>query len=185
MRFRFVVFCAAVLLAAATFGRSANAVLLHYEVGGPYNYSFTLDSNPVVGPPSGGGFYLTNVANSPGPPFEYLYFFLLDDGPLNLGGIAAYYPGISDAYFDLTGPQMFSGDLGAPTLLDGTFKLISSGLEEDVTVVVTAIPEPSTWAMMILGFAGVAFMAYRRRKAAALPPNQNHIANGGILLSHN
>ena len=29
---------------------------------------------------------------------------------------------------------------------------------------VDAIPEPSTWAMMILGFAGVGFMAYRRRK---------------------
>jgi hypothetical protein len=26
-----------------------------------------------------------------------------------------------------------------------------------------AIPEPSTWAMMILGFMGVGFMAYRRR----------------------
>jgi PEP-CTERM motif len=30
-----------------------------------------------------------------------------------------------------------------------------------------AVPEPSTWAMMILGFAGVGFMAYRRRKPAA------------------
>jgi hypothetical protein len=26
-----------------------------------------------------------------------------------------------------------------------------------------AVPEPSTWAMMILGFAGVGFMAYRRK----------------------
>jgi hypothetical protein len=26
-----------------------------------------------------------------------------------------------------------------------------------------AVPEPSTWAMMILGFAGVGFLAYRRR----------------------
>jgi hypothetical protein len=25
-----------------------------------------------------------------------------------------------------------------------------------------AVPEPSTWAMMILGFAGIGFMAYRR-----------------------
>ena len=34
---------------------------------------------------------------------------------------------------------------------------------------VGAVPEPSTWAMMILGFAGVGFMAFRRRnKAAAL-----------------
>jgi hypothetical protein len=29
---------------------------------------------------------------------------------------------------------------------------------------VSAIPEPSTWAMMILGFAGVGFMTYFRRK---------------------
>ncbi|KRR07372.1 hypothetical protein CQ12_00895 [Bradyrhizobium jicamae] len=29
---------------------------------------------------------------------------------------------------------------------------------------VAAVPEPSTWAMMILGFAGVGFMAYRRRQ---------------------
>jgi hypothetical protein len=27
----------------------------------------------------------------------------------------------------------------------------------------SAVPEPSTWAMMLLGFAGVGFMAYRRR----------------------
>jgi hypothetical protein len=27
-----------------------------------------------------------------------------------------------------------------------------------------AVPEPSTWAMMILGFAGIGFMAYRRKQ---------------------
>lgn len=31
---------------------------------------------------------------------------------------------------------------------------------------VAAVPEPSTWAMLILGFAGVGFMAYRRRNRA-------------------
>jgi len=36
-------------------------------------------------------------------------------------------------------------------------------------VSITAVPEPSTWAMMILGFAGIGFMAYRRRNQAALP----------------
>jgi len=30
-----------------------------------------------------------------------------------------------------------------------------------------AVPEASTWAMMILGFAGVGFMAYRRRNQGA------------------
>jgi hypothetical protein len=29
---------------------------------------------------------------------------------------------------------------------------------------VAAVPEPSTWAMMILGFAGVGFVAYRRKQ---------------------
>jgi len=29
---------------------------------------------------------------------------------------------------------------------------------------VSAVPEPSTWAMMILGFAGVGFLAYRRKQ---------------------
>jgi hypothetical protein len=29
---------------------------------------------------------------------------------------------------------------------------------------VAAAPEPSTWAMMLLGFAGVGFMAYRRKR---------------------
>jgi len=30
-------------------------------------------------------------------------------------------------------------------------------------VSISAIPEPSTWAMMIMGFLGVGFVAYRRR----------------------
>jgi hypothetical protein len=29
---------------------------------------------------------------------------------------------------------------------------------------VAAVPEPSTWAMILLGFAGVGFMAYRRKQ---------------------
>jgi hypothetical protein len=33
---------------------------------------------------------------------------------------------------------------------------------------ITAVPEPSTWAMMILGFAGIGCLAYRRRNQVAL-----------------
>jgi hypothetical protein len=33
--------------------------------------------------------------------------------------------------------------------------------------VITAVPEPSTWMMMLLGFAGLAFAAYRRQKNRA------------------
>jgi hypothetical protein len=32
------------------------------------------------------------------------------------------------------------------------------------TWAVAAVPEPSTWAMLLIGFAGIGFMAYRRRQ---------------------
>jgi hypothetical protein len=37
--------------------------------------------------------------------------------------------------------------------------------DADVT---TSVPEPSTWAMMILGFFGVGFIAYRRKSQATV-----------------
>ena len=33
---------------------------------------------------------------------------------------------------------------------------------------ITAIPEPSTWAMMLIGFAGLGFLAYRRQSKASI-----------------
>ena len=33
----------------------------------------------------------------------------------------------------------------------------------DIAGNVGAVPEPATWAMMVVGFVGVGFMAYRRR----------------------
>jgi hypothetical protein len=35
--------------------------------------------------------------------------------------------------------------------------------------ITTPVPEASTWAMMILGFSGIGFMAYRRRNTAIVP----------------
>jgi hypothetical protein len=32
--------------------------------------------------------------------------------------------------------------------------------------VITGVPEPSTWAMMLLGFCGLGLLAYRRKKPA-------------------
>jgi len=38
-----------------------------------------------------------------------------------------------------------------------------------IIATVAPVPEPSTWAMMILGFVGVGVMAYRRKSKAAAP----------------
>jgi hypothetical protein len=45
---------------------------------------------------------------------------------------------------------------------------INANIEIATVAVAGAVPEPSTWAMMILGFAGVGFMAYRRKSKVAL-----------------
>ncbi|WP_213771265.1 PEPxxWA-CTERM sorting domain-containing protein [Bradyrhizobium sp. dw_78] len=39
---------------------------------------------------------------------------------------------------------------------------------DSLTLEIGAVPEPSTWAMMILGFCGLGFMAYRHRHADSL-----------------
>jgi hypothetical protein len=54
--------------------------------------------------------------------------------------------------------------------LTGSFGANSSSTETYISASIetlsisSAVPEPSTWAMMILGFAGVGFMAYRRSR---------------------
>lgn len=41
-------------------------------------------------------------------------------------------------------------------------------LRVDAVGSVAAVPEPSTWAMILLGFAGVGFLSYRRKSRNAL-----------------
>jgi hypothetical protein len=50
--------------------------------------------------------------------------------------------------------------LGLSFVADGNF----TGTMTPITLEVAAVPETSTWAMMILGFAGIGFMAYRRSR---------------------
>jgi hypothetical protein len=44
--------------------------------------------------------------------------------------------------------------------------LVSSSITGDP--IASGVPEPSTWAMMVLGFFGVGYMAYRRKSKPAL-----------------
>jgi hypothetical protein len=57
---------------------------------------------------------------------------------------------------------------GSDTLVIAAQTNPSEWLVDDVSVTGSAVPEPSTWAMMLLGFAGLGFAGYRRtRKAVA------------------
>jgi PEP-CTERM motif len=50
----------------------------------------------------------------------------------------------------------------------GTEPFIAVEYDFETTGPVSAVPEPSTWAMMLLGFAGIGLMAYRRTSKPAL-----------------
>jgi hypothetical protein len=52
------------------------------------------------------------------------------------------------------------------TVVQGADVMVISG--NPGTWQVASVPEPSTWAMMILGFAGIGFMAYRRKSKPSL-----------------
>jgi hypothetical protein len=65
--------------------------------------------------------------------------------------------------------QTVSYNGGSFKLLVDDINLTARNTSDPITGhVIAAVPEPSTWAMMILGFTGVGFLAYRRRNQVAL-----------------
>jgi PEP-CTERM motif len=68
-------------------------------------------------------------------------------------------------------PETFTFDGGSFTLQVNDVDInLGSNPSVPITglIVASAVPEPSTWAMMILGFFGVGFMAYRRKQGPSL-----------------
>jgi PEP-CTERM motif len=62
--------------------------------------------------------------------------------------------------------ETFSDTYAAPLQLET--RVYSLSLNSLALTSVSSVPEPSTWAMLILGFAGIGFMAYRRKSKPAL-----------------
>ena len=100
--------------------------------------------------------------------------FVFKAAPFNIesGGASAEYGGTP---LTLVLNNGVSGQEGNGTIqFQGTYSSISWNNPQfenwyGFTVgTVSAVPEPSTWAMMILGFAGIGFMAYRRKSKPAL-----------------
>jgi PEP-CTERM motif len=69
--------------------------------------------------------------------------------------------------FDLDGGALATTGFGNSTVeteFSGAPIFVVSGTITEGPGIAPAVPEPSTWAMMILGFCGVGFMAYRRKQ---------------------
>lgn len=63
-----------------------------------------------------------------------------------------------------TGPTLYTGPESAPIFRAGDFLVSTESLTGTA-----AVPEPSTWAMMLIGFAGLGYASRRAsRKSAAV-----------------
>jgi hypothetical protein len=97
-----------------------------------------------------------------GSPQSFMYSF---------GGNVGFLPIVNDNNFDTTfhTSTFFFTSAGGPTTL--SFKLIGDsnnqdGFLDNVSVTGPAVPEPATWAMMLLGFGMMGFgLRFRARKA--------------------
>jgi hypothetical protein len=80
---------------------------------------------------------------------------------------------LTDTSFSDGITELSSSFDSSASLSGSTFTFQSNGTTQDGTYtavfdIAAAVPEPSTWAMMILGFAGIGFMAYRRKLKATM-----------------
>jgi PEP-CTERM motif len=93
---------------------------------------------------------------------EYMYAYdassTLVDAENVLGLTSTYAPG-TETFFTVAGPGIVTINVG--TSNDSLGFGLGGGS-------VSIVPEPSTWAMMLLGFAGLGFAGYRKAKASAV-----------------
>jgi hypothetical protein len=125
------------------------------------------------------------------PPEPYLTVYTGISGPNNFGtgtatiastgsgdvfGVLGSFPAIYVPLNYVSGTSVSATDTWNNATLDslgltlGTY-VYTWGVgdhADSLTVEIGSVPEPSTWAMLLLGFAGIGFMAYRRKAKPAL-----------------
>ena len=74
----------------------------------------------------------------------------------------------TDTLVYATDPTITGFGIGATGIPEDSYIFSHVTLTEDMT---SGVPEPTTWAMMVLGFAGVGLLGYRRTRR-----------NGGLNL---
>lgn len=147
---------------------SAEPLLFSFEDSAG-SFSFVLDRNPAgVNTLDSDQFFIGAVSNTfSATPFDVYFFTAAFGGGITFADNTGFALSDTLGFLAFTSLQLFNGTTSAPSFITGSFDL--TGFNSDsvpsatLVISVAAVPEPSTWAMMILGFTGLGFMAYRRK----------------------
>jgi hypothetical protein len=117
--------------------------------------SLTLEfgSTKILTPnfPPGGGFEMVNLMQTLTSPFQLQDFI----GTTSMNGLLIFNWG--------GGTQPSNDVISQSGVMD-----LQGTVTYDYTPAVTAVPEPATWAMMLLGFAGLGFAFRQSRRKASM-----------------
>jgi hypothetical protein len=184
-----------VMLSSMTAASASTFLLTFDQVGtptngccGPFDVSATLqatadggnyDITGITGTvtQNGTSFAITSLISAPNDPagnfgFDNVIVANAGSAPFSFdtGGIGFYVAGITQLGTPADPFTAFNiFDNGNPSGILSTSASNDVNTEFNGTYSITevaAVPEPSTWAMMILGFCGLGFMASRRRGPA-------------------
>lgn len=155
----------------------AEAVVLRFTLTGDINAVWNINQNPTPDVADTSlGFTIYDVqVNWPVSTFQYWAdadFIKASEG----GGFGFFNPPYvanpGDEIFSLFGAQLYTGSELSPTFLLGDFTLFDAMRNSNYNLniaectVCTAVPEPDTWAMMLLGFGAVGGALRSRRRIA-------------------
>ena len=166
----------------------AKAVTYLYEINasygsfptGPNNTitgSFTLDDS--IGPASIANVNIQVTLPLTAGPFSFSFNQVLEPevtwGTYLSFANSAY--GAGDTHFwaymsgDTVGVPILIGQEGLPFAHQSEVSVLGvndwQGIYGTMTPEIAPVPEPSTWALLLVGFVGFGFMAYRRKSKAA------------------
>jgi hypothetical protein len=122
-----------------------------------WNFEFSVNPGSLTGTHS-----LLTITG-PGGAFAFDPKVIWDNTPI--GG--PLYQNSENLNFPLFPGLNFNPNVSGVYTFDLKLLTANDQVLADVSIQVNAVPEPSTWAMLILGFAGIGFMAYRRKMQPA------------------
>jgi hypothetical protein len=142
------------------------------------DYQYTFDSSygalqftsaSIIPADSGGPFDLTFTEGSGSLSFTQDSLFSFKNGATNSGTSYSIYS------FAFTAMPLSVGHYETGSIDSGSFVFIfppvggayTAGTLDITTLATLAVPEPSTWVMLLAGFAGLGHAGYRRRQKLA------------------